>query len=56
MLETEGSGGSLVPYLGYVEAHLKVPEVSAFDTDVFSLIVPDSMYNTGVPIALEPSI
>ena len=49
VLEIEGSGGS---YLGYVEAHLKVPEVSAFDTDVLFLIVPDSVYTAYFPIAL----
>ena len=23
-----------MPYLGYVEAHLKIPEIKAFDLDV----------------------
>ena len=41
-----------IPYLGYVEADLKVPEVSAFDTDVLLLIVPDSAYTKHTPIAL----
>ena len=44
MLQIEGSGGLDVPYLGYVETHLRVPEVKAFDTDVLLLIVPDSVY------------
>ena len=26
----EGAGGINVPYIGYVEAHLHIPEVSAF--------------------------
>ena len=52
VLETEGLGGSEVPYLGYVEAHLKVPEVGAFDNDVLFLIVPDSVYTSRVPISL----
>ena len=52
MLQTEGSGGSAVPYLAYVEAHLKVPEVSAFDTDVLFLIVPDSAHTAHTPITL----
>ena len=29
-----------------MEAHLRVPEVKAFDTDVLLLIVPDSAHNT----------
>ena len=35
VLHIEGSGGSEVPYMGYVEACIRVPEVKAFDTDVF---------------------
>ena len=46
MLLIEGSGGSELPYLGCVETHLKVPEVKAFDTDILSLIVPDSVHTT----------
>ena len=34
VLQIEGSRGSEGPYLGYVEAFLRVPEVKAFDTDV----------------------
>ena len=33
-----------MPYLGYVEAHLKIPEIKAFDHDVLLLIVPDSVH------------
>ena len=52
VLQIEGSRGSEVPYLGYVEAYLKVPEVSAFDIDVLFLIVPYSMHTAHVPITL----
>ena len=52
MLQNEGSGGLDVPYLGYVEAHLRVPEVKAFDTDVLLLIVSDSPQTTHTPITL----
>ena len=31
-------------YLGYVEAHLKIPRIKAFDLDVLLLIVPDSAH------------
>ena len=50
MLQIEGSEGSEVPYLGYVEAHLRVPEVKAFVTDILLLIVPDSAHTTHTPI------
>ena len=35
-----------------MEAHLKVPEVSALDTDVLLLVVPDSAHTTNTPITL----
>ena len=52
VLQIEGSGGFKDPYLGYVEAHLRLPEVSAFDTDVLLLIVPDSVHTAYAPITL----
>ena len=52
VLQIEGSGGLEVPYLGYVETHLGVPEVKAFDTDVLLLIVPDSAHTICIPITL----
>ena len=44
ILQIEGSGGLEVPYLGYVEAHLKIPEVRAFDQYVLLLIIPNSAH------------
>ena len=44
VLQVDGSGWSESLYLGYVEACLKVPEVSAFGPDVLLLIVPDSTH------------
>ena len=52
ILQIEGSGGLEVPYLGYVEAHLEIPETEAFDLDVLLLIVPDSAYTQYTPITL----
>ena len=37
ILQIEGSGGLEVPYLGYVEACLQIPEIKAFDLDVLYL-------------------
>ena len=51
-LQIEGSGGLKVPYLGYVEVHLKIPEVKAFDQDVLLLIIPDSAHTQYTPITL----
>ena len=52
MLQIEGFGDSEVPYLHYVEACHRVPEVKTFDTDVLLLIVPDSAHATYTPITL----
>ena len=52
ILQIEGSGGLEVPYLGYVEAHLKIPRIKAFDLDILLLIVPDSAHIQYTPITL----
>ena len=52
MLQIEGSRGSEVPYLSYVEVYLGMPGVKAFDTDVLLLIVPDSAHTTHTHITL----
>ena len=44
ILQIEGSGGLEVPYLGYVEVHLRIQEVKAFDQDVLLLIITDSAH------------
>ena len=41
-----------MPYLGNVEAHLKIPEIKAFDLDVLLLIVPDSAHTQYTLITL----
>ena len=53
ILQIEGSGGLEVPYLGYVEVQLKIPEVKAFNHNVLLLIVPDSAHMQYTPITLE---
>ena len=52
VLQIVGSGGLEVPYVSYVEAQLRVPEVKAFDTDVLLPIVPDSTHIIHTPITL----
>ena len=52
ILQIEGSGGLDVIYLGYVETHLGIPEIKAFDTDVLLLVVPDSVHTMHTPITL----
>ena len=52
ILQIEGSGGLEVPYLGYVEVCLRIPEVKAFDRDALLLIIPDSAHTQYTPITL----
>ena len=52
ILQIEGSGELEVPYLVYVEASLKIPEIKAFDPDVLLLIVSDSAHSLHTPITL----
>ena len=52
ILQIEGSGGLEVPYLGYVETHLRIPEIKAFDNDVLLLIMPDSEHTQCTSITL----
>ena len=52
ILHIEDSGGLEVPYLGYVEVHLQIPEVKAFDQDVLLLIIPVSAHTEYTPIML----
>ena len=52
LIPMEGSGGITVPYLGYVEATLNIPEVKAFQEDCLFLVVNDHAYGKRVPIMI----
>ena len=52
ILQFEGSRGLEVPYLGYVEVCLGIPEVKALGQDVLLLIVPNSTHTQSTPITL----
>ena len=45
-------GGGRVPYDGYVELRMRVPNVQAFDLDVLMLVIPESEYSRRVPITI----
>ena len=52
ILDLEASGGGGVPYKGYVELNLDIPEVAKFKEDVLMLVVDDSPYGEKVPVAI----
>ena len=47
LLNIEGSGGMSVPYIGYVEVNLKIPEIKAYNEDVLMMVMNDSRCGTG---------
>ena len=52
LLDLEPTGGGRVPYDGYVELRMRVPNVRAFDLDVLMLVIPESEYFRRVPITI----
>ena len=52
VLDIEGTGGGKVPYHGYVECRLNLPQVEKFDHDVLMLVIDDSQYGARVPIQI----
>ena len=45
-------GGGKVPYHGYVECRLNLPQIEKFDQDVLMLVIADSPYGARVPIQI----
>ena len=50
LLDLEPTGGGQVPYDGYVEVRLEIPNVQAFDLDILMLVIPESEYSKSVPV------
>ena len=50
ILDIEPTGGGRVPYHGYIECRLKIPQVEKFDLDVLMLVIDDSPYAMRVPV------
>ena len=52
LLDLDPAGGGQVPYNGYVELRMRVPNVRAFDLDVLMLVIPESEYSRRVPVTI----
>ena len=52
ILDIEATGDGSVPYHGYVECHLQLPQIKKFDVDVLMLVIDDSAYGMRVPIQI----
>ena len=53
ILDIEPTGGGRVPYHGYVECKLRIPQIKKFDLDVLMLVIDDSPYAMRVPIQIR---
>ena len=52
LIEAEATGGSLVPYSGYVEARLSIPGIKAMKHNSLFMVVNDTNYTKRVPVQL----
>ena len=52
LIEAEATGGSLVPYTGYVEARLSIPGIKAMNHNSLFMVVNDTNYTKRVPVQL----
>ena len=52
IIEAKATGGSLVPYTGYVEARLSITSIKAMDWNSLFTVVKDTNYTDRVPVQL----
>ena len=52
LLSIEGTGGSNIPYKGYVEVLLQIPQMPEFKEYILMLVVQDSEYGNRVPLQI----
>ena len=56
MLELEGTGGTAIPYLGFVEVNLQIPGIRNYNEDVLLLVIPTTTYSKMVPVMVGSKI
>ena len=56
LLELEGTGGSAVPYLRYVEVNLQIPGIKNYNKDVLLLVIPTMTYSEKIPVMIGSKI
>ena len=49
-LDFEGFGGVDIPYIGYTELTLNVPEIEGFKREILAFVQKDSKYSVEVPL------
>ena len=56
MLELEGTWGSAILYLGYVEVNLWIPGIQNYNEDVFLLVIPTMTFSEKIPVIVGSKI
>jgi len=56
ILDIEGATGHTLPYDGYIEAKLQIPGLNNMDQDTLLLVVPDTNFNSNVPVIIGTNI
>ena len=55
-LELEGTGGTVIPYLGYMEVNVQIPGIQHYNEDVLLLVIPAITYSQMVPVMVGSKI
>ena len=53
MLDIEGRGGIAIPYIGYVQVQLQIPEIKNYKENALMMVMNNSRYGDKVPFAIE---
>ena len=56
LLELEGTGGSTIPYLRFVEVKLQIPGIKNYNEDVLLLVIPTKTYSEKVLVMVGSKI
>ena len=56
LLELEGTGGSAIPYLGYIQVNLWIPGIKNYNEDILLLVIPTMTYSEKVPVMVGSKI
>ena len=52
LLDFEGFGGVYIPYIGYTELTLNIPEIEGFKREILAFVQKDSKYSVEVPLII----
>ena len=56
LLELEGTGGSAIPYLGFMEVNLQILGIKSYNEDMLLLVIPATTYSETVLVVIGSKI